>query len=265
MFSWRIDSKRGAQLAGTAFVVLSLLAMMLCFGTSVLVTIANVLIGLAIGYLVGSLLESCLHEYVSDAPTQLVDRWRKYPRLFRIMLNSYFSHHVIHHHQTFRKNHVTQFESADDRARLERLLLARGRHGRMIIGGDYANRLHAEGGFVFALPALICGMIISLFAPVSIAVGAVVALMLAPLLSYFVHPYLHRPFIDGQRDASSFVAFLLRTRYMKAVYRNHFIHHRYGGTSNYNLVLGADFIRNRVRKPAPEDVAAMKQVGMPLD
>ena len=36
---------------------------------------------------------------------------------------------------------------------------------------------------------------------------------------------------------------------MKAVYRNHFMHHRYDGTSNFNLVLGADILRRRVRMP----------------
>ena len=52
---------------------------------------------------------------------------------------------------------------------------------------------------------------------------------------------------------------------MKAVYRNHFMHHRYDGTSNYNLVLGADILRKRVRVPSSDDISAMAEIGMPLD
>src|SRR5437764_310198 len=50
-------------------------------------------IGLALGYIIGSFIESILHEYVSDAPASWVRRWRCYPRLFRVPLNTYFSHH----------------------------------------------------------------------------------------------------------------------------------------------------------------------------
>jgi hypothetical protein len=161
--------------------------------------------------------------------------------------------------------HITQFDSPDQRARVDHVLLARGRHGRIIMGGDYANRIHAEGGFVFALPALLSASILSLFLPAAMAIGSGLALMLPPGLSYWVHPYLHRSFADGQKNAPAFVAFLLRTKYMKAVYRNHFVHHRYDGTSNYNLVLGADILRKRVRVPSSDDIRAMVEIGMPLD
>ena len=223
------------------------------------------LTGLAVGYFIGSFIESILHEYVSDAPAPWVRAWRRHPRLFRVPLNTYFSHHVIHHHQTFRRNHITQFDSPDQRARVDHVLLARGRHGRIIMGGDYANRIHAEGGFVFALPALLSASILSLFLPAAMAIGSGLALMLPPALSYWVHPYLHRSFADGQKNAPAFIAFLLRTKYMKAVYRNHFMHHRYDGTSNYNLVLGADILRKRVRVPSSDDIRAMAEIGMPLD
>jgi hypothetical protein len=227
--------------------------------------LVHFVIGLAVGYVIGSYLESILHEYVSDAPVSWVRQWRHYPRLFRVMLNTYFSHHVIHHHQTFRKNHITQFDTPEQRVRVDNVLLARGRHGRIVMNGDYANRLHAEGGFVFALPGLLSALALSFFLPAGMAVGAGLALMLPPALSYWVHPYLHRSFDDGQRNAPAFIAFLLRTKYMRAVYRNHFMHHRYDGTSNYNLVLGADILRNRVRPPSQGDVRAMSEVGMPLD
>jgi len=229
-----------------------------------MMTVLHFATGLAIGYIIGSFIESILHEYVSDAPAAWVRAWRRYPRLLRVPLNTYFSHHIIHH-QTFRRNHITQFDSPEQRVRVDRVLRARGRHGRIILGGDYATRLHAEGGFVFALPGLLSALLLSFFLPLGMAIGSGLALMLPPLLSYWVHPYLHCSFVDGQEHAPAFIAFLLRTRYMKAVYRNHFMHHRYDGTSNYNLVLGADILRNRVRAPSHDDLRAMAQVGMPLD
>lgn len=230
-----------------------------------MIAVLYFLIGLAVGYIIGSFIESILHEYVSDAPAPWVRKWRRYPRLFRVPLNTYFSHHVIHHHQTFRRNHITQFDSPEQRARVDRVLLARGRHGRIIMGGNYSNRLHAEGGFVFALPGLLSALMLSLFLPAGMAIGSGLALMLPPALSYWVHPYLHRSFDEGQKNAPAVIAFLLRTKYMKAVYRNHFMHHRYDGTGNYNLVLGADILRNRVRAPSSDDIRVMAEIGMPLD
>ena len=51
---------------------------------------------------------------------------------------------------------------------------------------------------------------------------------------------------------------------MGAIYRNHFMHHRYGGASNFNLVLGADYLRGRMRTPSSAAGAAMREVGMPV-
>jgi hypothetical protein len=227
--------------------------------------IVNFAIGLAIGYFLASFIESILHEYVSDAPVWSVEKWRRHPKLFRVLLDTYFSHHVIHHHQTFRKDHITQFASDEQRTRVHNALLARGRHGRLIINGEYANRLHAEGGVVFALPGLLTALVLGLILPISMAIGSGLALMLPSIFSYWVHPYLHRSFDEGQKNAPAAMRFLLCTKYFKAVYRNHFMHHRYDGTSNFNLVLGADYLRNRARAPSSDDVDAMAKVGMPLD
>jgi hypothetical protein len=224
-------------------------------------SVAYFIVGLALGYLVGSLLESVLHEYVSDAPQHYVVAWRRYPRLLRVLIKTNFSHHVVHHYLTFRTDHVTQFASDEERERLKKQLLARGRHGEIIIGDDYANRLHAEGGFVFALPAIVAGIVLSIFAPVSLAVGAVITLSLPTLFSHYMHPYLHKRFDDMVRSAPSVVAWILQTPYVKTMYVSHFMHHRYHGSSNYNLVLGADHIRGRMRKPSSEDIAAMRAIG----
>ncbi len=225
--------------------------------------VIDFLIGVLVGYLIGSMVESLLHEYVSDAPRWLVEFWYRYPRFFRVFISSRFSHHVIHHQRTYRRNHVTQFRSIEEREQLQKQLLARGRRGRVILAGNFANRLHAEGGVVFALPLLLTAAGLSLVATPAFALGSAFSLALPPLCSYFIHPYLHLPFEEGQKRASRPMARLLRTRYVRAMYRAHFMHHRYGGTSDFNLVLGADYIRRRVRPRSEEDEAAMRDIGMP--
>ncbi len=52
---------------------------------------------------------------------------------------------------------------------------------------------------------------------------------------------------------------------MRMAYRNHFLHHRHGGTSNFNLVLGGDWLRGRLRRVSDEDLRAMQAAGVPLD
>src|SRR4029078_11630159 len=137
-----------------------------------MLTVFYFFLGIALGYAIASYLESVLHEYVSDATVSAVRKWRRHPRLFRILLNTYFTHHVIHHFQTFRKSHIVQFDTLERRARIDRVLQTRGRHGRIIIGGGYAHRVHAEGGFVFAFPGLLSALALSFVLPVSMAVGA---------------------------------------------------------------------------------------------
>lgn len=221
--------------------------------------------GLALGYGLASLIESIWHEYIPDAPPRLLAIWRRHPRLFRLLLQVHFYHHVVHHHRTYRTNHVTQFDSPEQRAKLEAFLLRRGPPGQVIIRNGFANRLHTEALPEFSVPWISVVLAIALVAPASVVLPAAVALVLPGFFSYSIHPYLHMPFAEGQRLAPPIVARLLRTQYVKAVYRNHFMHHRYGGTGNYNLVLGADYVRGRLRTPTDGDLHAMREVGMPVE
>jgi hypothetical protein len=225
--------------------------------------VLEIAFGLALGYLLGSYIESALHEYVPDAPPRVLALWRRHPRLFRRFIEAHFSHHVIHH-QTFR-DHVTQFASPRHRRRMEALLRDRGRHGRTILRNRFSDRLHHESVPEFCLPWVAAGLAIALVASTGVALAAAATLTLPGLFSHYIHPYLHMPFAEGQRRAPRWLAALLRSRYMRAAYRNHFLHHRHGGTSNYNLVLGGDWLRGRLRAIDDDDRRAMAAAGMPLD
>jgi len=223
----------------------------------------EIVAGLVLGYVVGSCIESALHEYVPDAGPRLLAVWRRHPRLCRRLLEAHFSHHVIHH-QTFR-DHVTQFASPQHRARLEALLRQRGRHGRTILRNRFSDRLHDESVPAFCLPWVVAGLAIALLAPTAMALAATVTLTLPGLFSHYIHPYMHRPFADGQREAPRWLAAFLRSRYMRMAYRNHFLHHRFGGTGNFNLVLGGDWLRGRLRRAGDDDRRAMHAAGLPVD
>lgn len=221
--------------------------------------------GLALGYFLGSLIESIWHEYIPDAPPRVQAVWKRYPRLCRLMMETHFYHHAIHHHQTYRTNHVTQFDSDEQRARLEAFLLRRGSFGQIIIRNGFANRLHTEALPVFSLPWIALALTLGLVLPVGVALPVALMLTLPGLFSYVVHPWIHLPFAEGQRRASPLMAAFLRTPYMKAVYRHHFLHHRHGATGNYNLVLGGDALRGRSRKADAEDLRVMREIGLPVD
>ncbi|MFY2562058.1 hypothetical protein ACN469_30975 [Corallococcus terminator] len=224
----------------------------------------HVLLGLALGYVISSYVESFMHEYVSDARPKAVRAWSRAPWLFRPLINTHFSHHTIHHVRTFRNDHITQFRSEDEKQKLTEELVQRGKHGLTIIRGAFATRLHGEGAFVFVSPLVIFfPLFYFTLKPIGFLAGCV-TLLLPPFMSHFVHPYLHRPFEEGQRTAPRWLAWFLGTRYGRAIYRNHFLHHRYGGVSNFNLVLGADYVRGRTRVLTPKDLEVMANIGMPL-
>jgi hypothetical protein len=79
-------------------------------------TLAQLALGFALGYVMASLIESYVHQHVSDAPYKSVRRWERHPRLFKYFIRTRYSHHVIHHAKTFKQDFVTQFRSAAERS-----------------------------------------------------------------------------------------------------------------------------------------------------
>jgi hypothetical protein len=225
--------------------------------------IAQLGLGFCIGYVAASLIESTMHQHVSDAPYKVVRLWERYPRIFKYFMRTRYSHHVVHHTKTFRQDFVTQFRSDAEREALDEELRHKGAHGRMILRSRYAVKLHGSGALVFVAPLLPAALLVNAAFSVPAAIGASMALLLPPLLSNFVHPYLHMPHEEAIRTAPRATAFLLRTWYFRAMARNHYMHHRYV-VSNFNLLLGGDHIRRKYRRPSPKDLAEMARIGLVL-
>lgn len=222
----------------------------------------QVFAGLALGYLTASLIESFMHQWVSDATGARVRWWRRHPRLFSLFIDTYYSHHTIHHCKTFRENHVTQFRNEEERLEVDDELDSHGRHGELIRKAQYAVKLQGEGGLTFVAPLLlVMPAIYFLLGPWGM-LGSLPTMALPPILSNWVHPYLHMPHARARAAAPPLISWFLATRYGRAMAANHFIHHRYGGTSNFNLVLGADILRRVYRKPSTKDKAIMHNIGL---
>ncbi|HXU46812.1 MAG TPA: hypothetical protein VN783_14890 [Thermoanaerobaculia bacterium] len=221
------------------------------------------LAGLVAGYVVASFIESVAHQHISDAPNRYRLFWKRHPRLFRLLIETYFSHHVVHHVRTFRTDHVTQFSSAEEKAKLDELLGKHDVHGQEIQKAKYATKLYGAGGFTFTAPLIAAWPFLYLAFGGWAALGSMITLSWPPILSNWLHPYLHMPHERACETAPRWVAFLLRTRYGRVMARNHFLHHRYED-SCYNLLLGADYVRGTYRLPSPDDVAEMARIGLPL-
>lgn len=225
--------------------------------------VAQLALGLAAGYVIASLIESFMHQHVSDAPLKSVQAWMRFPRLSWYFVRTRYSHHVVHHMRTFRKDHVTQFRSEEEQRVLDAELLERGAHGRIIMQSRYAVKLHGSGALVFIAPLLPAIPVMGLLAGTWATLGTCLALSFPPLLSNFIHPYLHMPHQKALAEAPPVTSWLLRTWYFRAMVRNHFMHHRYVA-SNFNLLLGGDLLRGRYRKPSQKDLSDMRALGLPI-
>lgn len=226
--------------------------------------VCSLLFGFAGGYLAASLIESVMHQYVSDAPNKSVKRWERFPQLFRYLIRTRYSHHIVHHRKTFKQNHVTQFRNASERHTLDAELVELGDHGQLIQRSNYAVRLHGSGALVFVAPLLPIIPLALYTLGVWGMLGVCAALLLPPLFSHFIHPYLHMPHELAVKVAPFVTAWLLRRWYFREMARNHYMHHRYVA-SNFNLVLGGDILRRRYRACSQADLAEMQRMGLRID
>ncbi|MDH5545030.1 MAG: hypothetical protein OEZ43_05520 [Gammaproteobacteria bacterium] len=224
---------------------------------------SKIIAGFVIGYVVASYIESYMHQNVSDAQMKRVKKWKKHPKLFWYLIRTHYSHHVIHHVKTFKKDYVTQFRNEEEKLALDKELDTKGAHGEIIKKSRYAVKLHGSGSLVFVAPLLPAIPLFSYTLGAWSLLGAVVALSLPPIFSNYIHQYLHMPHEKAINTAPPFIAWLLKTEYFKAVARNHFMHHRYM-VGNFNLVLGGDILRGVNRKPTEQDIQRMIDIGLPV-
>lgn len=223
---------------------------------------AQVLAGLLIGYVVVSLCESFFHRTVGHASPRLRRLARGLGAIGSGVIEVWYGHHVVHHCRTFRRDHVTQFESAHAEQRLRCELIAKGR--RRMVAESYGARVGGVIGFLRHM-----GPTLPVFAAVCwlgggwFTVGAVLPLLLMPLLSEFVHPYLHLSDERVLREAPAPIRWFAATPAFRFLARHHWLHHRYLDC-NFNLMPGGDLLLGVHRRPSPADLAEMAAIGLAM-
>jgi hypothetical protein len=75
---------------------------------------------------------------------------------------------------------------------------------------------------------------------------------------------LHRSYECGIQESPCCVAWFLRTSYFREVARHHYLHHKYPN-SNFNLLLGGDWLLLVNRRATRTDIEEMKKIGLRVD
>jgi hypothetical protein len=218
--------------------------------------------GVILGYLIVSVAESFLHNNVQHCRTWMRKLFEKHAVLMGPFAKAYFSHHIVHHCRTFRKDHVTQFRSQEEKERLDAELT--GFHGALIQRERYGVSLTGVGILMFLLPVIGFLPLIHGLLGGWVLGGALIPFTLYPMASKYLHPYLHMRYDDALRAAPPLLRWFLRTRYCRFIYRHHYLHHRYV-RCNYNLLFGGDFLLGVYRRAAPEDFDHIRAIGLPVD
>lgn len=220
----------------------------------------QVLFGVFAGYWLASLCESFFHKHIGHAGRRIRSFCERFPRATDSVLRACYGHHVVHHAKTFRKNFVTQFQSPEEQQELDESLssaiardMQKTRYGTTIQGLDIVR---------FMLPSVPVFLAFYLLAGAWASFGALLPFCVYPMMSKFIHPWIHRPHEVALREAPWAVAMLLRTRYFRAMCRNHFMHHKYV-TCDYNFMLGGDYVLGVHRAPNEEDLREMARIGLP--
>jgi hypothetical protein len=222
--------------------------------------LGQIILGVLIGYLLVSVCESYFHRAIGHASPRLRLLWHRARRLGGFFLRAWYSHHVIHHLRTYRRDHVTQFSCPEEEERLRSGLVASGRGH--VVDQSYGVRVGGPGEFLrYVGPTLPVFIAACWLGGPWLTVGAALPLLVMPLVSEYVHPYVHMSHERALRDAPRFLRPLMATGYFRFIVRHHWLHHRYLDC-NFNLLPGGDFLLGVHRRPSPQDMAEMAAIGL---
>ena len=222
----------------------------------------RLLLGICVGYLLVSLAESFLHNHVAHASAAVRRMWKKTKWFYKWFDRPFYSHHVVHHFLTYRVDYVTQFKDKADHAQIDRSILDDYASG--IKKERYGLTLRGMGILRFVAPVAPLFVILPLMFGWFTFIGSLLPLAAYPWMSMVVHPWLHRPHAEVDEYAHPIIVALFRTKYMKLVVQNHFMHHKYTDC-NFNLLLGGDLLLGVYRRPSHEDLIEMRKLGLLVD
>jgi hypothetical protein len=222
--------------------------------------VCQVTAGCLVGYIAASVSESICHNVFGHSPKWLRSAWRRHPRLFRAFRRMFWSHSVIHHGRTFRRNFVTQFRTAGEQAALDsgltawELSRARSTHYGLTITLRSVPYYVGPPSVVLPLLGYLGGWaVLSGFA----------MFFLPPLLSMLIHPLIHMQRKEVERRGG-LLSVLMCSEPARYIIRHHWLHHRYP-SCNFNLLPLGDYLLGTYRRPSPQDYEAMRRDGIAVD
>lgn len=220
----------------------------------------HTIMGLVLGYLIVSVCESYFHRTVGHTSARFRKLYRRIGRLGGFVLRAWHSHFVIHHLGTYRENHVTQFTSAGEEARLRRKLEVNGK--AHIPAQDYGLRVGGPGEFVrYMAPTLPIMAVACFLGGPWFSLGAIIPFIVMPLMSEYVHPLLHLPHDKARAAAPVLLKPLVATRCFRYIARHHWLHHRHLDV-NFNLLPGGDVLLGCHRAPTSTELEEMAAIGL---
>lgn len=213
----------------------------------------EIILGTLLGLLSATVTESFGHRFFGHPSRWQLKLYFKYPHLFYPVLKAYYQHLVIHHHKTYQLDLFTQFRDAEEKREIDSWI--RSKFSRKFANLIWLERYNltlkgVDGTLPFVLPFFVGPILIGLvLGPVAFGASAVMAFV-PMLFSKYLHPLVHHP--EEISSASLIVQRVARTKYMRRVVQNHFLHHKYSDT-NFNLLLGGDYLLGVRQRMSKED------------
>ena len=255
-----------------------------------------VLGGLVVGTVLGSTSESYLHGLVGHATPRTVAIMKRWARIEtprsalaclgprnvkrkvgRLICSTRWGHLAIHHGLTYRRDHVTQFESPEEQVSVDATLLALDRFGpgfgQTQIDRHYGLRTEkGVRGFLWYMappaPLYFIAMALAQFHPL-FCLGVLVGAWLPPAATRYIHPYLHASRAKLAAEAGPIVRWIVgKTRYGHDARERHAVHHLrrtapgQARPGNYSLLKIGDMILNTEDPATTEELLEMDRIGL---
>jgi len=220
----------------------------------------HVLFGATVGYIIVSVCESFFHNVMGHPPPRFRIACKSAGILGCWVRRAWYSHGVVHHLSTFRINFVTQFkDDAEERKLREKMIRTNRGH---VVSQEYGLRVGPFSEQLrYVAPTLPFMFVACLMGLPWFPMGALLPLIIMPLVSQFIHPLIHMRYDDAVAEAGPLLRLIVKSRYFRYVARHHWLHHQDPGV-NFNLIPIGDLLLGRYCSPNGEDIVAMARDGL---
>ena len=222
-------------------------------------------IGASVGWIMGSIVESIFHQYLGHANKKLRDIFKSIPGLGKWFKNAYEAHNVVHHTMTYKENQTIKFHSLDSQNKVDEEIKAKGINLQHIYTQEYGITLNFIGFLKFSIPFILVWFPFAFYlwsTQKIICVSSLLAMIIAPVFSTWLHPYLHVTHEIAIKQAPFPMNWIINSPYGRFLWVYHYLHHKNRAT-NFNLMLFGDFIRGYATIPTPLQIKTISALGGP--